>query len=112
MADSLVQPPFRLALAQLNATVGDIAGNRDRIIQTLRCAEDSGAELVAFPELALTGYPPEDLLLKPSFIRDNLAALHDLAAATRDTVVVVAGKDPRSTGYLAGIDYVVLTPLS
>src|SRR5207237_6925462 len=66
---------FRLALSQLNTTVGDIAGNRDRIIETIRCAEQLGAELVAFPELALTGYPPEDLLLKPSFIRDNLLAL-------------------------------------
>jgi NAD+ synthase (glutamine-hydrolysing) len=93
VADSLVQPPFRLALAQLNATVGDIAGNRDRILQSLRCAEESGAELVAFPELALTGYPPEDLLLKPAFIRDNLAALQDVAAATHDTVVVVGFVD-------------------
>jgi NAD+ synthase (glutamine-hydrolysing) len=93
VADSLVQRPFRLALSQLNATVGDIAGNRDRIIQALRCAEEVGAELVAFPELALTGYPPEDLLLKPAFIRDNLAALQDIADATRDTVAVVGFVD-------------------
>jgi NAD+ synthase (glutamine-hydrolysing) len=93
VADSLVQAPFRLALAQLNTTVGDIAGNRDRIIQTLRCAEELGAELVAFPELALTGYPPEDLLLKPAFIRDNLAALQGIARATRDTLVVVGFVD-------------------
>ena len=85
--------PFRLALSQLNTTVGDIAGNRDRIIETIRCAEQLGSELVAFPELALTGYPPEDLLLKPSFIRDNLIALADIASATGDTVAVVGCVD-------------------
>ena len=85
--------PFRLALSQLNTTVGDIAGNRDQIIETIRCAEELGAELVAFPELALTGYPPEDLLLKPAFIRDNLAALQDVARNTRETVAVVGCVD-------------------
>jgi NAD+ synthase (glutamine-hydrolysing) len=85
--------PFRLALAQINATVGDLPGNRDRIIETIRCAEESGAELVAFPELALTGYPPEDLLLKPSFIRDNLQVLDEVARATGDIAVVVGCVD-------------------
>lgn len=85
--------PFRLALAQINPTVGDLPGNRDRIIETIRCAQDTGAELVAFPELALTGYPPEDLLLKPSFIRDNLDALEQVARATRDIVAVVGCVD-------------------
>jgi NAD+ synthase (glutamine-hydrolysing) len=93
VADPPVEQPFRLALSQLNTTVGDIAGNRDRIIETLRCAEELGAELVAFPELALTGYPPEDLLLKPAFIRDNLAALQEIARATRDTMAVVGFVD-------------------
>jgi NAD+ synthase (glutamine-hydrolysing) len=85
--------PFRLALAQINATVGDLPGNRDRIIDTIRCAADSGAELVAFPELALTGYPPEDLLLKPSFIRDNLQVLDEVARATGDIAVVLGCVD-------------------
>jgi NAD+ synthase (glutamine-hydrolysing) len=85
--------PFRLALAQINATVGDLPGNRDRIIETIRCAGESGAELVAFPELALTGYPPEDLLLKPSFIRDNLQVLDEVARATGDIAVVVGCVD-------------------
>jgi NAD+ synthase (glutamine-hydrolysing) len=85
--------PFRLALAQINPTVGDLPGNRDRIIASIRCAEDMGADLVAFPELALTGYPPEDLLLKPSFIRDNLRVLDEIASATRDTAVVVGCVD-------------------
>jgi NAD+ synthase (glutamine-hydrolysing) len=85
--------PFRLALAQINPTVGDLPGNRDRIIETIRCAEEMGAELVAFPELALTGYPPEDLLLKPSFIRDNLQVLDEVARATGDIAVVVGCVD-------------------
>jgi NAD+ synthase (glutamine-hydrolysing) len=85
--------PFRLALAQINSTVGDLSGNRDRILGSIRCAEQLGAELVAFPELALTGYPPEDLLLKPSFIRDNLQVLDEVARATGDVVVVVGCVD-------------------
>ena len=89
MPDTLSAEPFRIALAQMNATVGDLPGNRDKIIETIRCAAQQGAELVAFPELALTGYPPEDLLLKPSFIRDNLAALEEIAQATEDIVAIV-----------------------
>jgi NAD+ synthase (glutamine-hydrolysing) len=85
--------PFRLALAQINPTVGDLPGNRDRIIQTIRAAAAQGAELVAFPELALTGYPPEDLLLKPSFIRDNLEVLGEVARATGEIVVVLGCVD-------------------
>jgi NAD+ synthase (glutamine-hydrolysing) len=92
VSDPLAEP-FRVALAQINTTVGDIQGNRDRIIETIRCAEQMGAELVAFPELALTGYPPEDLLLKPSFIRDNLQALEEIARATGDIVAVVGFVD-------------------
>ncbi len=93
MPDSLAAEPFRLALAQINSTVGDLPGNRDRIIDSIRCAEQLGAELVAFPELALTGYPPEDLLLKPSFIRDNLAVLSEIARETGDIVAIVGCVD-------------------
>ncbi|MDQ3810841.1 MAG: NAD+ synthase [Chloroflexota bacterium] len=89
MPDTYVAQPFRLALAQVNSTVGDLAGNRDRIVKTIGQAEQAGAELVAFPELALTGYPPEDLLLKPAFIRDNLDALQEIAEHTGDVVAVV-----------------------
>jgi NAD+ synthase (glutamine-hydrolysing) len=85
--------PFRLALAQINPTVGDLPGNRDRIIETIRKAAEQGAELVAFPELALTGYPPEDLLLKPSFTRDTLEVLREVARATADIVVVLGCVD-------------------
>ncbi len=80
---------MRLALCQLNPTVGDIAGNTDLVIEGLRAAEDAGAELVLFPELVLTGYPPEDLLLKEHFLADARTALMEVAAATRGIVAVV-----------------------
>jgi NAD+ synthase (glutamine-hydrolysing) len=80
---------MRLALCQMNATVGDIAGNAQRIHAGLHAAGDAGAELVLFPELALTGYPPEDLLLKEHFLADAAAALSELAAGTHGLVAVV-----------------------
>lgn len=70
---------MKLALAQINPTVGDIPGNSEKIKATLRQAAAQGAELVIFSELALVGYPPKDLLMKPRFIDDNLAALKDIA---------------------------------
>jgi NAD+ synthase (glutamine-hydrolysing) len=80
---------LRLALCQIDATVGDIAGNARKIAEWLGRARDEGAELVLFPELALTGYPPEDLLLKEHFLSDARDALEELAAGVRDTVAVV-----------------------
>ena len=80
---------MRVALAQINPTVGDLAGNADKILAYLAQARELGAELIAFPELALTGYPPEDLLLKPRFVRDNLAQLGRVAAACRGLTAVV-----------------------
>ena len=59
---------LRIALAQINATVGDLSGNPTKILEGLEKARQAGAGLVAFPELAVTGYPPEDLLLKPDFV--------------------------------------------
>src|SRR5215217_723511 len=85
-----VTPPFRIALAQINAVVGDIAGNEARIAEQIAAARSAGAQLVLFPELALTGYPPEDLLLKEHFLRDARAALDRLAAAT-DGIVALVG---------------------
>jgi NAD+ synthase (glutamine-hydrolysing) len=79
----------RLALCQLNATVGDIAGNAERIRAGMHAAAEARAELVLFPELALTGYPPEDLLLKEHFLADAAAALAQLAGETRELVAVV-----------------------
>jgi NAD+ synthase (glutamine-hydrolysing) len=85
--------PLRIALAQVNNTVGDLAGNSSRIVEWIGRAREAGAALVAFPELALTGYPPEDLLLKPSFIRDNLAHLQRVVEASRGIAVVVGFVD-------------------
>jgi len=59
----------RLALAQMNSVVGDLGGNRDGILELLAQSREPGADLVLFPELAVTGYPPEDLLLRPAFVR-------------------------------------------
>src|SRR6478609_6355746 len=81
--------PLRCALAQINSTVGDIAGNADRIAAATVQARERGAALVVFPELALTGYPPEDLLLKPHFLDDAAAALEQLATQAVDVVAVV-----------------------
>jgi NAD+ synthase (glutamine-hydrolysing) len=79
----------RLALCQLNATVGDLSGNAERIRAGIAAARAAGVELVLFPELALTGYPPEDLLLRAHFLGDARAALGQLAAETEGIVAVV-----------------------
>jgi NAD+ synthase (glutamine-hydrolysing) len=78
---------MRLALAQIDSVVGDLDGNRDRILTRLEEARRAGAELVLFPELAVTGYPPEDLLLRPGFIQ---AAEHTLSEIARETAGLVA----------------------
>jgi NAD+ synthase (glutamine-hydrolysing) len=80
---------LRIALAQLNAVVGDLAGNRDRIVAFLEQAREAGAELVVFPELAVTGYPPEDLLLRPGFVREAHEALDEVARAATGIVAFV-----------------------
>jgi NAD+ synthase (glutamine-hydrolysing) len=81
--------PLRLALAQLDLVVGDIAGNEERLRDYLDRAREAGAQLVLFPELAVTGYPPEDLLLKRHFLERSRAALDRLAADVRGIVAVV-----------------------
>ena len=73
--------------------VGDLGRNCDRIVEWIGRAREAEADLIVFPELALTGYPPEDLLLKPSFIRDNLRYLDRVAAATEDIAAVVGFVD-------------------
>ncbi|MGH3134844.1 MAG: nitrilase-related carbon-nitrogen hydrolase, partial [Gaiellaceae bacterium] len=80
---------MRLALAQLNAVVGDLAGNREKILSFLSHARTARADLVVFPELAITGYPPEDLLLRPGFVRAAHAALEEVATAATDVVAFV-----------------------
>jgi NAD+ synthase (glutamine-hydrolysing) len=86
----------RIALGQLNLTVGDLAGNVDRMAAATSRAAETGAEIVCFPELAITGYPPEDLVLRPEFVRDNLAALDELAAKTSDACPMIVGFVDRS----------------
>ncbi|MGH3044086.1 MAG: NAD+ synthase, partial [Gaiellaceae bacterium] len=73
---------MRLALAQIDTVVGDLDGNRDRILGRLDEAREAGADLVLFPELAVTGYPPEDLLLRPSFLRAARRTLDEIVTAT------------------------------
>ena len=80
---------FRIAMVQMNPTVGDLDGNVRRIIGWLREAKKAKPDLVAFPELVVTGYPPEDLLLKPQFVADNRRALNEVIRACRDCVAVV-----------------------
>src|SRR3954452_19345501 len=80
---------MRLALHQLNATVGDLAGNEAAIRDGIAKAKEAGAQIVAFPELAITGSPPEDLLLKEHFLRDARAAIDRLAEEAQGIVALV-----------------------
>jgi NAD+ synthase (glutamine-hydrolysing) len=82
-------PPLRLALAQIDCRVGDLEGNAARIAARIAEARDAGAELVLFPELAVTGYPPEDLLLKEHFLQAAGEAVADLAREAQGIVVLV-----------------------
>ena len=84
---------IRIGLAQLNTVVGDLRGNSARIVEYVERAKRQGVDLVAFPELAITGYPPEDLLLKPSFIEANLVALRDVARHVVGITAVVGFVD-------------------
>jgi len=86
-------PRVRVALCQLNTVVGDLDGNAARIIDAYQVAESQGCDLAVFPELAVTGYPPEDLLLKPGFVRENREALEKVAAATGRCAAVVGFVD-------------------
>jgi NAD+ synthase (glutamine-hydrolysing) len=80
---------MRLALAQINTTVGDLDGNRERILQAIAEARGAEADLVLLPELAVTSYPPEDLLLRPGFIRAAEESLQEIARETRGVVALV-----------------------
>jgi len=83
--------PFNLHLAQLNFTVGDIAGNAGRVRAAYARAKTEGAELVVFPELCLIGYPPEDLIFTPKLRRDAMAQAHELATLTKDGPAMLLG---------------------
>jgi len=80
---------LRVGLAQIDTTIGDFEGNAAKVREWTARARDAGVDLVSFPELTITGYPPEDLLLRPRFIADNLAALDSVLNATRGITAVV-----------------------
>ena len=81
--------PIRIALGQMNATVGDLQGNAERMLALVGQAQEQQADLVAFPELALTGYPPEDLLFKRQFLLDARAQLERVAEAAHGITIIV-----------------------
>jgi NAD+ synthase (glutamine-hydrolysing) len=92
---------LRVGLAQINTTVGDLAGNVACIVEQIERARALGVDLVSFPELAITGYPPEDLVLRSGFVRDNLAALREVVAATRGITAIIGFVDQQDDIYNA-----------
>ena len=99
MADTL-----RIAIAQLNPTVGDLDGNVAKALAMVEQAEAADADLVLLPEMTITGYPPEDLVFKPGFIGDVRASLEKFAAGTGRCAVVVGFADGPSDGGADGGD--------
>ena len=91
---------LRLAMAQINTTVGDLDGNTARILEYVGKARDAQADLVVFPEMAIPGYPPEDLLFKPSFIEANIRKMHEVVAGSQGITVVVGFVDSQGDIYL------------
>lgn len=92
---------LRIGLAQINPTVGDLQGNGQKILDYIGRARELGVDLVAFPELAITGYPPEDLLLKPDFIQANLDCLQQIVEGSRSITTVVGFVDSADDIYNA-----------
>src|SRR5271166_1403137 len=93
---------LRIALAQVNATVGDLDGNAELIVEWTRRAAARGARIVVFPEMMLTGYPVEDLALRRSFVDASISSLHQLAGQLAgeglDGIAVVTGYLDRRAG--------------
>jgi len=92
----------KVALAQINPTIGDFTGNIEKILSFTRKAADGGADLVLFPELAVCGYPPADFLDKPSFVKRSEEAIAEIASATADlpitSIVGYVTPAPAGTG--------------
>ena len=84
---------IRIALAQINTTVGDFKSNKKKIIENIQKAKNLNADIIAFPELTVTGYPPEDLLLRPQFIKDNFKCLQQIIPETKNITVVTGFVD-------------------
>lgn len=97
---------LRIALTQINSTIGDIKGNTKKIINFIKEAKNKDADLIVFPELAITGYPPEDLLFKESFINENLKALKEISEESKDIITIVGFVNKKEDIYnSAGILY-------
>ncbi len=91
----------RIGLAQINASVGDIEGNLNKILKYINSAKDSGVDILCFPELSITGYPPEDLLLKPNFISDSINAVEKVRKASANITVIIGFPDKKGDIYNA-----------
>ena len=89
---------IKIALAQINTIVGDLTGNTEKIVFCIDQAVQKQADLIVFPELSTTGYPPEDLLLKPHFIEENLKCLSAIAKSTKDIIAIVGFVDVDHSG--------------
>jgi predicted amidohydrolase len=91
---------MKIALAQINTTVGDINGNRDRVMEVVKKSQAMGADITVFPELCLTGYPPRDLLGLHGFVESNLRAIREIAAQSTSMGIVVGfvDRNPRKEG--------------
>ena len=87
-----------ISIAQINATVGDLSGNAARIIKAIRRAQEGVEDMVLFPELALSGYPPEDLLLRPAFLRECRDKLEEIATKTKGITAIVGFPERDSDG--------------
>jgi NAD+ synthase (glutamine-hydrolysing) len=111
---------LRIGIAQINTTVGDFTGNRQKILKAIEEARSSGVDIITFPELAICGYPPEDLLFKPQFIAENLRSLEKVVEASSGITVVTGFVDAREDiynaaaiihdGKLAGIYHKIFLP--
>ena len=92
---------LRMGMAQINTTVGDFQGNLAKILKTMDEARSLGVDLLTFPELAICGYPPEDLLFKPQFIEENLRSRDKVISASSGLTIVVGFVDAREDIYNA-----------
>ena len=90
---------LRVALAQINTTVGDVKGNKEKILKNILAAKESAADIVVFPELAISGYPAEDLLLKPQFLEAVKIALDQVADRTRGICAIVGFPESAEDDY-------------
>ncbi|MCM8821171.1 MAG: NAD+ synthase [Candidatus Omnitrophica bacterium] len=91
---------IRIGIGQINPTVGDIKGNCEKILEYIKNAEEKKVDILAFPELSITGYPPEDLLLRPAFIKENINAVSSIEKKVGNTIVIIGFVDVVKNNYL------------